>query len=108
MIDAFDFHLLELPSPTTNLSFDVAVVAREVAETGFRDVDVVELRQRRGKIVTNGPTLAYGERGGGLSFVTQNRAIDELHHVKRAFVHGLIDTESEWGWNGNALGGAAR
>ena len=96
VVDALDVHLLVLGSPTTKLAFDVAVVSREIAETGRVDVDVVQLGERLGEVITNDVARRHVERGFGLGPVAQDRAVDELHDVERSFVDRFIDAQSQW------------
>ncbi len=95
MIDAFDVHLLVLGPPATQLSLDVAVVARQVPESRAFDVDVVELGQGGGQMIADDAAYGLVEGRLGLGAVAQDRALHELHDVEGSLVDLFVDAESE-------------
>jgi hypothetical protein len=84
VVDALDLHLLVLGSPSAQLAFDVAVVSRETTETGRVDVDVVQLGERLGEVITDDLARRHVERGFGLGPVAQDRAVDGMPRGKSA------------------------
>ena len=56
MVDARHGHGLELPQPPLDLTFDVPITSRQVAETNDIDVDGVEGGEGSSQLSANGAT----------------------------------------------------
>src|ERR1700677_32308 len=104
MIDAHDASLFELTAPTSQLAIDVAVVTCELTQARLVDVNAMQLRQSLGQMIANRRTSSDVEGGFGLSAVSQNGAVHELHHVERSLVDSFVGAESERARNGDSEG----
>ncbi len=87
--------LLPLTLPARELSLQVARSATEIAQTDGVGVGGVQGRERVDHRMTEWDTLVDRDGGGGDRTVVEHDAVDEVHHVERGPVHGVVGTQAK-------------
>ena len=95
MVDALELHLFVLAAPPLELALDVSVVPPQVPQPDRVRIDGVQRRQGVRHVVPDRPAGRLVEGRLRLGRVAQDVAVDELHDVERALVHGLVGAEPD-------------